>query len=68
VKRLRLDQESEPFPIVFAGGNLTHENSKLASLLSEKLKKELPNANILMPVVSPAVAAALLLIERHSLK
>lgn len=55
--------ESEEFPLVLAGGNLTHADSKLAALLSDKLKKEFPKAQITLPTVEIAEAGALLAIN-----
>lgn len=49
-------------------GNLTHENSLLAKLLSEKLKKSFPNAEIKYPSVDADVAAALYAINLLSSK
>jgi len=55
-----LSMEKEAFPLVLAGGNLTHDNSKLAELVTQKVKHELPNVTIVKPSVNPATAAALL--------
>jgi hypothetical protein len=60
---LELDKEKS-FPLVLAGGNLTHEGSYLATLLAEKLADKYPTATILYPQVNAAVAAALLIKNR----
>jgi len=51
---------NKSFPMVLAGGNLTHEGSLLSKLLEEKLKKSFPNCEIAHPMIEPEVAAALL--------
>lgn len=52
--------EDEPFPIVFAGGNLTFSGSLLAAELTTVLKSKYPNCNIVYPSVEPVEAAALI--------
>jgi len=61
VKRLEFPkpESNETFPLVFSGGNLTHHNSILAKKLSEKINKEIPNADIKYPSIDPEQAAAL---------
>jgi hypothetical protein len=51
---------NEKFPLVFAGGNLTHENSLLAAKLTEKIHLQIPQASISFPSVDAAEAMALL--------
>jgi N-acetylglucosamine kinase-like BadF-type ATPase len=65
-KGLKMDEEE--FPLVLAGGNLTHKDSRLAQLLSEKVKKALPKVKVLYPSVEIAEAAALLTINIFHLK
>jgi len=50
----------EPVPIVAAGGNLTHENSILFKHFKEGIERLIPNAQLTLPVMDPAMAAALL--------
>jgi N-acetylglucosamine kinase-like BadF-type ATPase len=57
--------QEEPVPIVFAGGNLTHEDSILCSELKKKLMQRIPTAEITLPVVDPAMAAALLALNNQ---
>jgi len=56
---LQLEEKSE-FPLVFAGGNMTHSGSLLTSILKDKVLKRFPNAKITLPSIDPEVAAALL--------
>ena len=53
--------ENDAFPLVFAGGNLTHEHSLLAKYLADLINKNLPNVTVLYPQTNAAVAAALLI-------
>jgi hypothetical protein len=46
--------------LVLAGGNLTHEGSRLTELLKERLQRAYPRARISLPQVEASVAAALL--------
>jgi len=62
-----LEMENEKFPLVLAGGNLTHQNSKLAHLLHDKAKSKYPNVDILYPSIDPAHAACLLVINKLNL-
>eukprot|EP01114_Cavostelium_apophysatum_P009167 TRINITY_DN2224_c0_g1_i1.p1 TRINITY_DN2224_c0_g1~~TRINITY_DN2224_c0_g1_i1.p1 ORF type:complete len:350 (+),score=54.09 TRINITY_DN2224_c0_g1_i1:86-1051(+) len=64
VKGLQLDTNAD-FPLVLAGGNLTHENSILAKLLKERLRKAYPNSVITHPTVDAEVAAALLAANQY---
>jgi hypothetical protein len=54
----------ETFPLVLAGGNLTHEGSNLAKTLTEKVKSAFPQVNVVYPSVNPAVAAGLLVLNK----
>jgi hypothetical protein len=52
------------FTLVLAGGNLTHENSLLRSLLQTKVNEAYSNqCQITLPLVPPEQAAALLAIN-----
>lgn len=52
--------DEEEVTIVAAGGNLTHENSCVYAMFSEEIKRRIPNANLTLPVIDPAMAAAIL--------
>jgi len=56
-------------PLVFAGGNLTHEdgNGLYANILKKMIAKELPDLEIIFPSVSAPIAAGLLAIENEAL-
>lgn len=62
-RRLEFGSE-EPVPIVAAGGNLTHENSILFRLFKEEIEARIPKAQVTLPVVDPAMAAALLALNK----
>jgi len=55
-----LYMEKEEFPLVFAGGNLTHKESPLAKLLISKAQERFPFSRILFPSIEPEMAAALI--------
>eukprot|EP01129_Flabellula_baltica_P009928 TRINITY_DN4139_c0_g1_i1.p1 TRINITY_DN4139_c0_g1~~TRINITY_DN4139_c0_g1_i1.p1 ORF type:complete len:380 (+),score=89.16 TRINITY_DN4139_c0_g1_i1:50-1189(+) len=46
--------------VVLSGGNLTHENSKLAEMLVDSLKVTHPQIKVSLPTIDPAQAAAML--------
>lgn len=56
----RLHLENQPFPLVLAGGNFTHEGSYLTDLLKKKVTQQVPHATVLLPTLKPEYAAALL--------
>lgn len=56
----RLHIENQPFPLVLAGGNFTHEGSYLTALLKKKVNQQLPQVTVLLPTLKPEYAAALL--------
>jgi hypothetical protein len=62
-----LNLTKESFNLVLAGGNLTHEGSKLAEKLVQRLNSEFPHANIKKPEVDPESAVALLAINKFNL-
>jgi len=57
VKKLNISSE---FPLVLAGGNLTHKDSILTTKLKSQLEKDIPNAKPILPILDLHVAAALL--------
>lgn len=61
-------EENEEIPIVFAGGNLTHDDSILRTALQDKLTRALPNTNILLPSIEPCTAAAILSLNSDNKK
>lgn len=63
-QRLHFSKE-DTFPLVFAGGNLTHSGSRLAQLLSEKLNALYPKAQIIIPNVEPVMGAAYLAVQHY---
>jgi N-acetylglucosamine kinase-like BadF-type ATPase len=56
----RLQLSSQSFPLVLAGGNLTHEGSDLARLFKEKASRRLPTAQVIKPTLDAESAAAVL--------
>jgi len=56
----------ENFPVVLSGGNLTHNNGEniFAKIVKKKLQTQYPSAVILLPIMQPAEAAALLALTR----
>jgi len=65
VKRMGINS-TDKISLVFAGGNLNHQNSELATALREQVQAKFPNIEIKFPSMEPAHAAALLAF--HSLK
>ncbi len=59
-----LGMESDSFTLVLAGGNLVHDNSMLAALLTKKVNQQLPKVTVVRPSVNAAVAAGLLIRQR----
>jgi len=68
VDGLNLAEGGEEFPLVLAGGNLTHTGSRLAQLLIEKLKAKYPSCKAVFPAVEAAEAAALLGIHKFNIQ
>jgi len=64
----RLHLENQPFPLVLAGGNFTHEGSYLTDLLKKKVNQQVPHATVLLPTLKPEYAAALLSLNNASAK
>jgi N-acetylglucosamine kinase-like BadF-type ATPase len=62
--QLEFDSDEEVL-IVAAGGNLTHENSILYTKFKDEITKRIPNAKITLPVIDPAMAAALLVLKKQ---
>jgi N-acetylglucosamine kinase-like BadF-type ATPase len=70
IRNLKLVYEKGGFknsktPLVFSGGNLTHDNGNgiYAQILKQKIMKEFDNIEILLPTLSAPVAAAYLAME-----
>lgn len=55
--------EGEEVVIVAAGGNFTHEGSILFDGFKTEIVKRIPSAKVILPVIDPAMAAALLSIN-----
>ncbi|EGC37958.1 hypothetical protein DICPUDRAFT_46126 [Dictyostelium purpureum] len=62
VKKLNL--ANEPFPLIFAGGNIERK-SMFSDLLIEKIKAAYPNADIKIPNREPVFGAALLALNNN---
>jgi len=59
VKKLGLGGQ-ESFPLVLAGGNLTHHDSYLTTMVKQMVHQQIPQANVSLPSLKPEFAAALL--------
>ncbi len=63
-KKLEWDPTEKQFTLVLVGSVLTHENSIVANLLLEKVKKEFHHVQVTFPRCEPSHGAALLAINK----